>query len=263
MLPATLGCDYVWPRPPRCALHSLRSTRLPGGSRVGEFCRTPQWWDHLFTHMDRRQDHFSPMKCVVVTDGDAPVGYALYRTRQHYDAYGIADGTLDVEELFATRPTALVALWEFLLNRDLVGQVTASLRPADDPLLYLLADRNRARWTPSTGLWGRLVDLPRALSERSYAAPVDVVIEVADAMCPWNSGRWRLQAAHNHVRCVRTDDPADLSLDIEVLSSAYLGGETLTAYAAAGLVQQRRPGAVSELAAALVTPTRPACSLIF
>jgi predicted acetyltransferase len=170
---------------------------------------------------------------------------------------------MEVEELFATRPAALVALWEFLLNRDLIGKVTAFLRPADDPLLYLLTDRHRARWTPDTGVWGRLVDLPRALSERSYAAPVDVVIEVADAMCPWNEGRWRLRADREHAECIRTDDPADLSLDVGVLSSAYLGGEALTAYAAAGLVREARPGAVAELSAALVTPTIPACSMIF
>ena len=34
-------------------------------------------------------------------------------------------------------------------------------------------------------------------------------------------------------------------------------------YAAAGLVREARPGAVAELSAALVTPTIPACSMIF
>ncbi|MBO2530307.1 MAG: GNAT family N-acetyltransferase [Thermobifida sp.] len=232
-------------------------------ARVGEFRRTPQLWDWLFDRLARRKDQFSPIKCVLVMDGSEPVGYALYRTRQHYDEHGLADGAMEVEELFATRPAALGALWEFLLNRDLIGKVTAFLRPADDPLLYLLTDRHRARWTPDTGVWGRLVDLPRALSERSYAAPVDVVIEVADAMCPWNEGRWRLRADREHAECIRTDDPADLSLDVGVLSSAYLGGEALTAYAAAGLVREARPGAVAELSAALVTPTIPACSMIF
>jgi len=233
------------------------------GGRTGEFRRTGWWWDRLLDPVGEQRDGFNPPRCVLVEDGAEPVGYALYRTRQGFDDFGNADGVLDVVELFAVRPTALVRLWEFLLNRDLVGRVTAGLRPADDPLLYLLADRHRARWTPNTGLWGRLVDLPRALAERRYAAPVDVVVEVADAVCPWNRGRWRLRAEGGSAHCERTDRSPDLSLDVEVLSSAYLGGEPLTGYAAAGLVRQSRPGAVLELSAALTVPAAPHCSRIF
>ena len=39
----------------------------------------------------------------------------------------------------ATDPAANAALWADLLNRDLITEVTARLRPADDPLLHLLA----------------------------------------------------------------------------------------------------------------------------
>lgn len=231
--------------------------------RVGEFHRDGEWWDRLFRRFGERHSGYGPAKCVVAEDGAGPAGYALYRTREGYDAHGNADGALEVLELHATRTAALVQLWEFLLNRDLVGSVTADLRPVDDPLLYLLADRHRARWTPGTGFWGRLVDLPRALSERSYAAPVDVVVEVSDAVCPWNRGRWRLVVQGGSAHCARTDRDAALSLDVEVLSSAYLGGEPLTGYAAAGLVRQSRPEAVLELSAALTTPAAPHCSVIF
>ncbi|MEY9210781.1 GNAT family N-acetyltransferase [Thermobifida halotolerans] len=230
--------------------------------RVGEFRRNGWWWNRVL-RSPGGQDGFGPAKCVVVENDSGAAGYALYRTRQGFDAFGNADSALEVVEVHAVRPAALVRLWEFLLNRDLVGSVTARLRPADDPLLYLLADRHRARWTPNTGFWGRLVDVPRALSERSYAAPVDVVVEVTDAVCPWNRGLWRLHADGDSAHCERTDRPADLSLDVEVLSSAYLGGEPLTGYAAAGLVRQSRPEAVLALSAALTTPTLPHCSVIF
>ena len=65
-------------------------------------------------------------------------------------------------------------------------------RPVDDPLLRLLADPRRARARVMDGLWLRLVRLGEALAARRYAAPVDLVLEVTDARCPWNAGRWRL-----------------------------------------------------------------------
>ncbi|WP_435838906.1 GNAT family N-acetyltransferase [Streptomyces abikoensis] len=37
----------------------------------------------------------------------------------------------------------------------------------------------------------RLVDVGDALAARTYAAPVDVVLDVTDAFCPWNTGRRR------------------------------------------------------------------------
>lgn len=232
-------------------------------SRVGEFQRSEYWWNRILRDPETERDGSSELKSVLVEGDTGPVGYALYRVRAHWDSHGNADSSLEVLELHATEPAAHVMLWEFLLNRDLVGSVTARMRPADDFLLSLLADRNRARMIPDTSFWARLVNLPRALSERSYAAPVDVVVDVADPVCPWNHGRWRLSADRWSAHCERTGHPADLALDVGVLGSAYMGGERLSAYAAAGLVRQTRPGAVMELSTALTTPTMPHCSVLF
>jgi len=43
-------------------------------------------------------------------------------------------------------------------------------------------------------------------------AEVDVVFDVDDAFCKWNSGRWRLSAGQSGATCSRTTDPADLAL---------------------------------------------------
>ncbi|TDQ48749.1 GNAT family N-acetyltransferase [Actinorugispora endophytica] len=249
------------PAAAREELAVVHRTAVP--ARVGEFHRGERWWDRVLRDPETDRGGFSPCKAVLVEDGAGPLGYALYRVKQDWDEFGNADGSLKVVELQATDPAAHAMLWEFLLNRDLVGTVTADLRPADDPLLYLLADRNRARMTLDTGFWGRLVDLPKALSERSYAAPVDVVVEVSDPVCPWNEGRWHLSADTRSAHCERTEREADLALGVGTLGSAYMGGERLTSYAAAGLVHRARPGAVAELSTALVTPALPHCSAIF
>jgi predicted acetyltransferase len=95
------------------------------------------------------------------------------------------------------------------------------------------------------------VDLPAALSARRYAAPVDVVIEVADGILAGNAGTWRLRAdASGAGECTRTDAPAELACDVSVLGAAYLGGTSIGALAVAGRVRELRPGAVAAASAA-------------
>ena len=142
------------------------------------------------------------------------------------------------------------------------------MRPADEPLLYLLADRRRARPLLVDGLWVRLVSVPKALTQRRYACAVDVVIEVADdllrrerravaAARPGPAGPEG--AARPRASCERTSAPADLALPVQALGAAYLGGTRLGALAGAGLVSEMRPGAVAALSAAMAWDPAPWC----
>ena len=92
----------------------------------------------------------------------------------------------------------------------------------------------------------RLVDVPAALSARGYTDDPDVVLDVSDAFCPWNAGRYRLAGG----RCERTDAEPDLALDASALGAAYLGGTLLAELAAAGRVTELRPGALARASAA-------------
>ncbi len=100
--------------------------------------------------------------------------------------------------------------------------------------------------TLADSLWVRLVDVAAALTARRYARDPDVVIAVADDVCAWNTGRYRLSADG----CVRTRAAADLELDVSSLAAAYLGGTTLRMLAAAGRVRELTPGAVARASAA-------------
>ncbi len=143
--------------------------------------------------------------------------------------------------------------------------MTADLRPADDPLLYQLHDSRRARVRVVDNLWVRIIDLPGALARRAYSSPVDVVLEVTDELLPANAGRWRLRAGGpgGGADCARTDEPADIALDVRELGAAYLGGTRLAALAAAGLVAELRPGAVGSLSTAMSWDPAPWCPRIF
>ena len=239
-------------------------------TRPGMFARDSRWWDDLLDDPEYRRRGATALRCVLAEDGAGPRGYALVRARPGWSD-GLPDGAIEVQELMAADPAATAALWTDLLTRDLTSRLTADLRPADDPLLYLLADPRRARARVSDGLWVRLTDVGAALSQRRYAAPVDVVIEVTDEFCPENTGRWRLAVPPASAqplaglpgRCERTDAPAGVALPVYALGAAYLGGTGLAPLAAAGLVRELRPGTLAALSAALSWDPGPWCPLIF
>jgi len=242
-------------------------------ARPGLFARDDRWWDYVLWDPEHRRSGNSPLRCVIAEDGTGPRGYALFSGKPEWDDHGIPSGTLQVSELMAADPTAYSAIWNDLLTRDLVREVRARVRPADEPLLYLLADPRRARPLLLDGLWIRLVSVGQALTQRRYACAVDVVIEVTDDLFADNAGRWRLRAqgsvgaagaaAPAPASCERTSAPADLALPVQALGAAYLGGTRLSALAGAGLVSEMRPGALAALSAAMSWDPAPWCTTGF
>jgi predicted acetyltransferase len=242
--------------------------------RPGVFARSDAWRDRALADEPEDRDGASPLRCVLAEDATGPRGYVLFSGRGRWDEETfLPDGAIDLRELFTTDPAATAALWGDLLSRDLTSEFHAWLRPVDDPLLHLLADSRRLRTRISDGLWVRLVDVPRALAQRRYASPVEVVIEVTDELCAWNQGRWRLTAGNAPeaggpapgiaATCERTTDPADVALPVRALGAAYLGGTRLGPMAAAGLVAELRPGTLAPLSAALAWDPAPWCPMMF
>jgi predicted acetyltransferase len=241
---------------------------LAMADRPGLYARTEPWWDRL-TH-DPDSDSDPIMRCVLAEDDSGPRGYALFTSegRWEEDSF-LPDGVLDLHESITLDPAAAAALWADLLSRDLITTFRLHMRPVDDPLLDLLADSRQGRPVLSDGLWIRLVDVGKALAQRRYACPVDVVIEVNDELCPQNQGRWRLSAATISTpsgfsgTCERTTAPADLALPVRALGAAYLGGTRLGPLAAAGLVTEVTPGSVAALSTAMSWEPAPWCPMIF
>ena len=235
--------------------------------RPGMFARDDRWWEYVLWDPEHRRSGRSPQRCVIAEDDAGPRGYALYSVRPSWGDDGIPDGVLQVRELMATDPAAYAAIWNDLLSRDLVSEVRAVSRPVDEPLLYLLADRRQARPRLYDGLWVRLVSVPEALAGRRYSCPVDVVIEVADDVFAENAGRWRLRAPgraeDGRATCERTSAAADVTLPVQSLGSAYMGGTALGALARAGLAEQARPGAIAAMSSALSWEPAPWSPTIF
>lgn len=228
--------------------------------RPGEIERGDAWWGKTLHDPDYRQREAGPRRCVLAHDSDRSRGYALYRVRDRWADDWVPDQELTIEELHATDPAAYAELWRHLLERDLVGAVVARGRPVDDPLLRLLADPRRAHPRLVDHLWLRIVDVGPALAGRSYSRPVDLVLDVDDDTLPDNAGRWRLAGDENGATCARTSDAADVTLSVNDLAAAYLGGGSFADAAAAGLARENRPGALRILSSALRWDSQPWCS---
>ncbi|HET7358118.1 MAG TPA: GNAT family N-acetyltransferase [Nocardioidaceae bacterium] len=193
----------------------------------------------------------------------ADAGFAMFR-RAHKWEHARPAGELTVWALVGD-PAAQLALLRRLVDFDLIGTVKISHVGVDDPML-LWAGGPRAATDLATydSLWVRLVDLPQALSDRAWSAPCDVVLEVADSAAPWNDGTWRVRVDDTGEAVVeRTTAEADVRLRVEALGSAYLGGGNLLALQRAGMVAERRKGAVAELWRAMRTDVSPTAALGF
>jgi predicted acetyltransferase len=223
------------------------------GARPGMLDRPGPWWDVRLYDPESQRHGAQPLRAVLVPDG-----YALYAVRADRDEDG-PSGEVAIRELVAATPAARALLWAFLLDQDLTRAISWALAPPDEPLWLMLTDPDAVRVGLASALWVRLVDVPAALAARTYASDPDVVLEVADAFCPWNAGRYRLAGG----ACERTDAEPDLALDASVVGAAYLGGTTLSELAGAGRVAELRPGAVALASAAFRGDVAPWCPEIF
>jgi predicted acetyltransferase len=184
--------------------------------------------------------------------------YALYAVKPRFAEGGPA-GEVVVREVMAASEDGLAAIWGFLLGLDLTTKLTWELAAADDPLPHMVLNAQHVRVWVWPALWLRVVDVPRALAERSYAHPLDVVLAVSDDVCPWNAGRWALRWDGSTATCARTATPAALELGVAELGAAYLGGTTLEQLARAGRVRELRSGALATASRAFQGARAPWC----
>ncbi|MCW2743237.1 MAG: putative GCN5-related N-acetyltransferase [Blastococcus sp.] len=237
------------------ALHDKVRRFVPGN-----MARDQRWWDRRLRDLPENRDGATALRFLLHTEDDGTVtGYAAWRLKEGWIDDTEPDGTLIVEEIRAGTTQAYAALWKVLLSVDLVRTVRVSKPSVDDPLRHLVTDGRALSSRPSDALWVRLVDVGRALSARRYPARIDLVFEVRDDFCEWNTGRWHLWGHPAGAFSDRTDRDPDIVLGIEELSAVYLGGTSLATLQAAGRVTEVSPGAVTLASTAFGWPVTPWC----
>lgn len=182
-------------------------------------------------------------------------GYAAYRI----DA---RDKTAIVEDFVATTEQAHTDLWRVLTGLDLVSAIKASI-PVDDPLPLKLHNARAVQVQGrSDQLWLSILDVVEALQLRTYAAPGDLVLDVTDGFGD-RAGRYRLTVADDGTaQAARTDDPAQIGIDIATLSSVYLGGISVRQMTCAGRIDGQTE-ACAQLAAMFAVEEAPFAGTFF
>jgi predicted acetyltransferase len=210
---------------------------------VGMYERSPAWWEvHSFYDPEHMRHGASPFFFAVLELDGVPEGYIAYRVRARWLDDSTPSSTIEVREAIGTSSVAIRELWRYAFGIDLVARIQAAYLPSDFPLLLMMQEPRRLRFSFSDTLWLRIVDISAALEARSYEADGSVVFDVTDTFCEWNAGRWKLDAGSGKLS--RTKDDADISCSINELGATYLGETTFTRLQDAGRVQELRPGAV-------------------
>ncbi|MBM9621585.1 GNAT family N-acetyltransferase [Streptomyces zhihengii] len=226
------------------------------GSRPGMLARDEGWERLPLLDPPSGREGASPMQCVLAErDGEA-VGYVRFHNKPHWTPEG-PEGAVLVRHIDAAEPAVYAALWRFLCEIDLTTSVRSRNRPVDDPLLHLVSDVRRCGVRVRDSLYLRPVEVGAALGARAYLVPVDLVLDVEDAFCPWNTGRWRLSGGPEGAVCERTADAPDLALSVRELGAAYLGGVSLASLAGAGRVRELRAGALARASHAFGSAVAP------
>jgi predicted acetyltransferase len=200
---------------------------------------------------------------VVWSDDDGQVqGAAFYQVDDSWVQNRPA-GMLQATHLVTATDEAQRELVRYLTAVDWVTRVRLHLRPIDDPTPLWLHDGRRANLVDrSDHLWARILDVPAALTARSYGCSGRIVVEVDDPQ-GFAGGRFVLDASPEGASCVPTTDSPDLVLPVATLGAAYLGGLTVARLAAAGSVDERTPGAVATASALFAAPRAPWCAMTF
>ena len=229
--------------------------------RTGMISRSPERWATVMSDLPQNRRGGSARKHAVYEVDGEPRGYVWFRTKGDW-AEMRPQGQVRVVELVHLDPDAHGALWRFVLGIDLMRSVLWDNVPADDAIFTRLRNTRTVDVRGADGLHVRLLDVPRALTTRSYAASGSVTFEVVDPM-GYAGGRWTLDASPGGATCAATTGSADLTLSVEELGAAYLGDTTLRSLALAGRVDEHTPGAADRASTLLAWPRAAWCPEIF
>lgn len=227
------------------------------GGGVGRISRHDGWWRSQERHAAA---HPGPRYTAVHSTGGADDGYVVYRPLDPAGWFTSREKTIVVDDLVAHSDAAYRGLLRHLFGLDLVDRIRFGALAVDDPLPLALTDERAFTSGPvHDETWLRLIDVERALDARIYRPAPAVVLAVHDPLRPQNSGVYEIGPAG----VSRTGAPAEATVGVAELASAYLGGTDWWRLAATGRIVVHRPGAAERLDALFATDRRPFAGTVF
>lgn len=232
-------------------------------SRPGMIARDDLDWDVRADVRRRPEDKpWQGLRVLARDDDGVAQGWANYKIDNSWVDLR-SRSRAEVTDLCAASTAIEARLWRFLAELDLVKTVTAVDRPVDDTLPWLLENARAVRKTGwADFLWVRLLDVPAALTARSYGTAGRLVLDVPDPL-GFATGRFALDASPEGATCASTDERADVTIPVRTLGAAFLGGMRLSTLHAAGWLDEHTPGAVTRGDAILAGGCAPWCNTWF
>ncbi|MDH6235748.1 GNAT family N-acetyltransferase [Cryobacterium sp. CG_9.6] len=234
----------------------------------GEVDRRPVWWSHALGLVPQDPDSEKrSLRCVRYDDADGHAqGFAVYSIVLGDDGY---PARLNLADLVAATDDAYAALWHFVIDMDLVTEVSAPLRSVREPLVWHVLDRRAVRKTVERDhLWLRILDVPATLSARTYAAPGIFQLTVTDDL-GFAGGEYLLtvgSSGRGTAHPLTTAAPAGtthVSVSVADLGALYLGAGSTVDLARAGRLHSTTMDAAARLDATLYSPHTPRLSTWF
>ncbi|WAC54348.1 GNAT family N-acetyltransferase [Gordonia sp. SL306] len=222
-------------------------------TRPGALARPQSWWDPILAdRASQRPAHSSGMHYLLHPDG-----YAAYRINQ-----STQPTRGDIAEVVAATDEAHTDLWRVLVGLDLMPTVTASI-PVDDPLPVSLTNHRAVSVTGVRDtMWLRILDVPRALGSRRFAADLDVVIEVTDEF-RGRGGIFDVSIRDGGAIVAPSSATPTVRMDISVLGSIFLGGTPARRFAAAERLWTDSADTLAALDRAFATDRAPFAGTFF
>lgn len=224
----------------------------------GAISRAGWWWDRAagLARPAGQPDDKSKLFAVHRDESGIAQGYATY-TVEERDRVGLAPNNKLKADVFAATPAVRARLMQFLWEQDWVVEVEVGAQPTDD-IWRLFLHNPRAAWQADRydTLWVRIMDVPSALTARTYAGEGRLVLAVQDKD-GYAEGVFAVEGGPEGATCVPTTQSPDLTLPVQTLGSLYLGGYAASSLARAGLVTEERPGALALADAMFRTAVAP------
>jgi predicted acetyltransferase len=228
----------------------------------GAILRPTGWWWEREAGLITRSGSPDDLKTLfaVVRDGDGvPRGYAKYRIDEKPWTNFRPAATLHAS-ILAETPEFHVRLLQFLWEQDWVTEIEIGTGSVNDTWRHLLANPRLVAQTDRIDvLWARVLDVPKALSARTYSAGGRIVLGIEDKDC-YAAGTFALEAGPDGVAtCQATTESPDLTMPVQSLGSLYFGGVAASALASIGRIAEERSGALALADRMFVTPAPPYC----
>ena len=222
-------------------------TRL---NRAGMITRTAKRWLYEIHPVHTKDEFF-----IIYVEGDDALAYARYTIKQ--DPNDEFNGTMHVIEAVAATDAAHAALWCFLFDQELVGEVKAHARPIDDPVVWMLAEPRRLKRSLTDSIWMKFLDIPSMLEKRTYPVEDSLTLRIFDSETS-ETHTLALDCAPEGATCRETNMTPDLSMNEAQLAEMYMGAVECSMLVNIGLVEASTQSSNAALRADSIFRTSPA-----